>query len=148
MKLYKYVDGERVALSASEAQSVQAEWAARVPTLEDIRARKKREVNEAYSAAMRPIAEKYPPEEREGWGEQIAAARDVKGGGKPMLIDDLRRNTGESAAQLASEIEAKRAEFLTVYGRHTGTKRGLMKQIQAAVDTEELEAVNIERAFV
>lgn len=147
MTLYKYLDGERVEMTPEHEQDTLAQWAANKPSLDDLKARKLREVNRAYSEAMRPISEKFPPEEREGWGEQIKGSQSVRGGQADPLIDALRRKTGETAAELADSIAAKRAEYRAVYGHHGGTLRGLRQQIEAATTKAELNAIDVAGAF-
>lgn len=126
-------------------------WITRDPTPEEFeqeKSRKLHEVNRAYSEAMKPISDAYPIEEREGWFEQVQAARDVKGGNANPLVDALRKNTGEGAVAISDKIIALRDQYLTVYGQHTGTKRGLIAQVNAATTKAELDAIDVKGAFV
>ena len=101
----------------------------------------------AYSEAMRPISAAYPPEEREGWAEQVAAAQEVVTGGQNDLIDALRHPTGETALEMAQRIIAKRAEYLVSYGQVTAARRGVEAQIEAANTLADLEAIDVRAAF-
>lgn len=101
----------------------------------------------AYSRAMRPISTQYPPEEREGWAEQVTAAQEVLSGGQNDLIDALRTPTGETAHEMAQNIIAKRAQYLVAYGQVTSARRGLTAQIEASSTLDELDAIDVNAAF-
>lgn len=100
-------------------------------------------VNRAYSKAMQPISSAYPIEEREGWFEQVQAARAVKGGNQNPLVDALRSRTGETADGLSDTIIGLRDQYLAIYGAHTATKRWLIKQINEATTLAELDAIDV-----
>jgi hypothetical protein len=125
-------------------------WVERDPTPEEVaqkREQLQRKARNAYSEAMRPISAAYPPEEREGWAEQVAAAQEVVTGGQNDLIDALRHPTGETALEMAQRIIAKRAEYLVSYGQVTAARRGVEAQIEAANTLADLEAIDVRAAF-
>jgi len=105
------------------------------------------QVKSTYSRVMSPIAKAYPAEEREGWAEQVQAAQEVLAGGQNDLIDALRAPTGETAAEMAQAIIAKRQEYLALYGSVTAARRGLDAQIAAATTLADLDAINVHAAF-
>jgi len=133
-----------------EGAFVTVRWITRDPTPEEIeteRVRKYREVIRSYSEAMRPIGSAYPPEEREGWAEQVAAAQEVVTGGQNDLIDALRAPTGETALEMAQRIIAKRGEYLVAYGQVTAARRALDAQIAAATDLADLQSIDVRKGF-
>jgi len=105
------------------------------------------ETKRAYSQATQPIGAQYPPEEREGWPEQVAAAQEVLAGGQNDLIDALRQPTGETAMGMAQAIIAKRQEYLMAYGQVTAARRRLSAQIEAATTLADLDAIDVNAAF-
>ncbi len=125
-------------------------WTTRDKTPEEVeqdRLRLYRQVIQAYSEAMRPISADYPPEEREGWAEQVAAAQDVLAGDQNDLIDAIRTPTGETALEMAQNIIAKRQEYLLAYGQVTAARRVLDAQIAAATTAAELAAIDVRGGF-
>lgn len=122
-------------------------WTIDRKTVEETRADLHRLAKSAYSRAMAPIAAQYPPEEREGWQEQVAAAQEVLAGGQNNLIDALRAPTGETAVEMAQAIITKRQQYLTAYGQVTAARRGLSAQIEAATTLAELDSINIDAVF-
>ena len=121
-------------------------WTVRDATPEEIETRRQRardQVRAGYSRAMEPLSQAYPPEEREGWAEQVAAAQEVLAGGQNDLIDALRAPTGETAQEMAQAIVAKRQQYLIIYGQITAVRRALDAQIAAATTLAEIEAVDI-----
>lgn len=121
-------------------------WTVRDATPEEIETRRQQshdQVRAGYSRAMEPLSQAYPPEEREGWAEQVAAAQEVLAGGQNDLIDALRAPTGETAQEMAQAIVAKRQQYLAIYGQITAARRALDAQIAAATTLAEIEAVDI-----
>lgn len=129
-------DGVVIAQVTYEAKSVT-----------DYRAEVQAKADRTYSRVMSPIAQVYPPEEREGWSEQVAAAQEVLAGGQNDLIDALRSATGETATDMAQRIITKRSEYLTLYGAATAARRGLNAQIAAATTHADLDAIDVIAAF-
>jgi hypothetical protein len=116
-------------------------------SIEDVRATLNREVNLAYSEAMKPLSKDYPIEEREGWAEQVEAAKEVVAGGQNDLIDVLRGPTGETAVEMAEKILRLRAQYRVMYGVLTATRRALDMQITNATTLTELQAVDVRAGF-
>ena len=110
--------------------------------LEDHRARRANAIRAAYSAAMSGLADAYPAHEREGWPEQVIAARAVLAGGSSELIDAMIAHTGETAQECAEAILAKRADHAVRYGALTGLKRSLLAQLAAAKTPAQIDAVH------
>jgi hypothetical protein len=115
--------------------------------IESLRARMYQQVRDAYSRAMSVISKGYPAEEREGWPEQIEAARDVLNGNENPLIDALRALTGETGPEMANTIIAKRKQYQVLYGGMTAKRRFLYEQIGAAAGLSELEAIDVEEIW-
>jgi hypothetical protein len=115
--------------------------------IEDIRATLNLEVNLVYSEAMKPLSKDYPIEEREGWAEQVGAAKEVVAGGQNNLIDVLREPTGETAVEMAEKILRLRAQYRTMYGGLTAARRRLDLQITRATTLDELQAVDVRTGF-
>lgn len=101
------------------------------------------QITARYQQAMSGIAAAYPPEEREGWTEQVEGANAVIGGGSSSLIDALRAATGETAGEMAAVILAKREVYRGLYGAATGRKRALLFQAEAAADVAALSLIDI-----
>src|SRR5699024_6607455 len=103
-------------------------------------ARKSREIDSDFQAALSPISQQYPPEEREGWREQLteaAAYRADPEASTPTLDAMLSTGPeGETKEALVANIEAKRATFQATYGEALGTKRSRI----AALDAIDLTA--------
>lgn len=105
-------------------------------------------VKEAYSIAMQPISEAYPLEEREGWPEQIEAAKEVIANGQSDLIDVLAAARGLSAADMAQTILRKQAEYRVVYGAMTANLHRLDDLITTAASLEDLAEVDVAEGWV
>jgi hypothetical protein len=122
-------------------------WTVESVNIEDRRSKMLQMVRDLYSDAMRPISAAYPPEEREGWPEQIAAAQEVLAGGQNALIDALRAGTGETAEAMAQTIIAKREQFLTLYGQVTNARRVADSAVASATSHDELDQIDLGAIF-
>lgn len=100
-------------------------------------------IRSAYSAAMRPISEAYPQEEREGWPEQIQAAKAVIAGETSALIDALAAPRGLTASEMASRVLQKQAEYRVVYGTMTANLHRLAGLVDAAATASDLEHIDV-----
>lgn len=125
-------------------------WLSRDMTAEEMPAEMARQsaamrqrVRDSYSEAMRPISEAYPLEEREGWPEQIEAAKVVTAGGVSDLIDVLAAPRGLSAAEMAQTILQKQAGYRVIYGAMTANLHRLIGLIEAAVTLADLVSIDV-----
>ncbi|MEP1330549.1 hypothetical protein [Pseudophaeobacter sp.] len=100
-------------------------------------------IRNAYSAAMRPISEAYPQEEREGWPEQIQAAKAVIAGEASPLIEALAAPRGLTASEMASRVLQKQAEYRVVYGTMTANLHRLAGLVDAAATASDLEQIDV-----
>lgn len=126
-----------------------SDWAVRAKTPEELaqefaahQADMRQRVRDSYSEAMRPISEAYPLEEREGWPEQIEAAKVVTAGGVSDLIDVLAAPRGLSAAEMAQTILQKQAGYRVIYGTMTANLHRLIGLIEAAVTLADLMSID------
>jgi hypothetical protein len=132
----------------TDAYSVRDKTAAELADdTDEERTRKGREVTRAYSEAMEPLSKAYPAEEREGWAEQVEAAKEVVAGGQNDLIDTLREPTGETAQEMAEKILLLRGQYRVIYGSITAARRGIDLQIASSTTLAELQAVDVRAGF-
>ncbi|MDO6758531.1 hypothetical protein Q4598_20010 [Phaeobacter inhibens] len=102
----------------------------------------RRLIRDHYSAAMSVISADYPLEEREGWPEQIEAAKEVLAGGQNQLIETLAAPRGKTPAAMAQTVMTKRAQYQAVYGAMTATLHAHEAAIAAATDLANLNLID------
>ena len=95
-----------------------------------------------YRQAMSLISSAYPLEEREGWPEQIEAAKEVIAGGQNQLIETLAQPRGKTPLEMAQTVLAKRAQYQTVYGAMTARLHALEAEIKGAPDLASLSLID------
>lgn len=95
-----------------------------------------------YRQAMSLISSAYPLEEREGWPEQIEAAKEVIAGGQNQLIETLAQPRGKTPLEMAQTVLAKRAQYQTVYGARTARLHALEAEIKGAPDLASLNLID------
>jgi|26BtaG_2_1085354.scaffolds.fasta_scaffold00151_13 hypothetical protein len=99
-------------------------------------------IRDHYSAAMSMISAAYPLEEREGWPEQIEAAKEVLAGGQNQLIETLAAPRGKTPAEMAQTVMTKRAQYQAVYGAMTANLHAHEAAIAAATDLANLNLID------
>ena len=120
-------------------------------TLDEAKAAKLTEINEAYQAQMSEALDKYPQAETLTFDKQEREAREyqawVDGGEQgdmpvtPML-SNLAEGRQMAKADLATRIIAKSDAFTVESGHATGKRQYLEDRVSAATTIADVEAVN------
>lgn len=112
------------------------------PTLDDLRQRKRNEINSAYRDTLTAITDAYPDLERESWGKQEAEARAALSGstGTPYL-DTLAAERGIDRLDMAQVIVAKADAWAQLSASATGKRHRLLGGVDVATTEQDLDAI-------
>lgn len=115
------------------------------PTVKDLVALKRADIDGAYERAMTVVKSQYPPSEIDGWPEQIAALAeyDVDPEAPNIIIDGLAFANVTSRADMAERIREKRNQFRVVYATLTGARQSLQNQLSGINLDDALAVVAI-----
>lgn len=136
-----YFDQSRVVWDEREDGPVPAAMlveieAANAPSLADLKAAKKIEVNKECDLRMNALVASYPAQEVATFAKQETEARAflANSAASTPLIDALAANRGVPKAELAARIVAKADAFAAYAGRVIGYRQKLEDQIDAATE--------------
>ena len=118
--------------------------------LNDVKARKVQEINDAYTAEAQPLIKEYPLVEQQSWTAQNTEARaylawhaDQQGTapGTPVLDNILMGRNGETGTETLQQLclaVIENAEMFTQFQQLTGKRQRLVKAVWAAGAEDEL----------
>ena len=124
-----------------------------VELLSDAQAAKIAEINDAYTAAAKPLVKDYPEVEQQTWALQDAEAKaylawfeDQQGGAPatPVLDQILAGRNGEDGTETMHELciaVRGNAEMFTQFQQLTGRRQRLVKAVRAADTVEAVDVV-------
>lgn len=122
--------------------------------LEQRRADKLREINDAYTAAAAPLIKEYPEVETKGWDQQKADAEaylawhETQQGEPPvmMVLDNiLAGRNGEEGTETLHELSLavqRNAAAFAEFQLLTGKRQRLAKEARAAETAEAFDAIS------
>lgn len=120
-------------------------------SIEYAKEEKMKEINLEYENALKPIMEKYPQFEREGWAVKESQARkwlnaseiervSLKGE-LIMLVSESEDNTDEAITDFANRVLGDSNAYQFLYGNATKLRRKHLKDLIEAINLEEIKLV-------
>lgn len=116
------------------------------PSLEEVVAAKRKEINTAADAVMSQVTSLYPATERESWGRQVEQAEawvEDTNADTPYLDGILARRPSKTKAELASKILTNAAAYEALSSDVTGQRQELDDLLTTATTVEEVDAIAV-----
>lgn len=115
------------------------------PTLEELRAIKKKELFKAADQALKNLVSNYPEVERQSWPKQEQEARaylEDSSASTPFL-NILANERGETLSDVANLVVAKADALYLASGLIIGQRKALEQELEAASENFELSNIVI-----
>ncbi|MDW0357720.1 hypothetical protein Q8G38_00150 [Halomonas venusta] len=121
--------------------------------LAELKRRKIRDINAAYSEQAAPLVSEYPELEQQSWTEQNREARaylawfeEAQGDAPatPVLDNILAGRNGEDGTETLQELclaVVENADMFTQFQQLTGKRQRLVKQVRGAETTEAVGSI-------
>ena len=121
-------------------------WQPEKPTLEQAKAAKLQEINEACDRELKKLTASYPEIEVITWDEQVLEAKAYQADSSvtTTLLDGLCAGRGIEKADLVQKILAKAEAFQAYSGRVIGQRQSLEDRLESAEGVNEVLNITVE----
>lgn len=138
-------DGERIVWigAAWRVEAIPPAPVPPAPTLDDMRAAKRAEIESAYRQSIAPVTDGYTQEERDSWGKQETEARNrlISEPWPTPLLTAIAIERGMEVIDLAALVATKADEYAAIAGAAFGRRRARLTDLAAAATPEAVAAI-------